>query len=140
VLKLDTKIVLATSDIYKAVIKDLLPTPQRSHYLFNLRDLAKVIFGVCQVDKDRVSTPDQLTRLWVHEVLRVFGDRLINDEDKKFLLRSIRGVFTRDFNLNFDNVFTYLDQIDPVTRKGDGKVDTLEEMSRLVWSDIISVT
>ena len=49
-------------------------------------------------------------------------------------------MYAKDFNLNFDNVFAYLDTIDPYTRKGDGKIDTLEEINKLVWSDIMSVT
>lgn len=60
-------------------MSELLPTPAKSHYLFNLRDFAKVIFGICMSDKDKVPNPETLARLFVHEIWRVFADRLIND-------------------------------------------------------------
>ena len=37
--------VTATLEVYGTVCKDLLPTPAKSHYTFNLRDLAKVFQG-----------------------------------------------------------------------------------------------
>jgi len=42
-------IVAASVEIYRAVSRELLPTPSKSHYLFNTRDLAKVVLGVMQV-------------------------------------------------------------------------------------------
>jgi hypothetical protein len=41
--------VVASVEIYRAVCRELLPTPSKSHYLFNTRDLAKIVLGAMQV-------------------------------------------------------------------------------------------
>jgi hypothetical protein len=37
----------ATLDVYESVQKQLLPTPTKSHYTFNLRDVSKVFQVSC---------------------------------------------------------------------------------------------
>lgn len=41
-------IVVASITMYERISQELLPTPQKSHYVFNLRDLSKCIQGVLQ--------------------------------------------------------------------------------------------
>lgn len=111
VQKFSSKIITGTLDIYKQAVSELLPTPAKSHYLFNLRDFAKVIFGICMSDKDKVPTPEVMARLFVHEIWRVFSDRLVNDDDRLYLLEEVRKVVAR-MSLNFDNIFAHLDKPD----------------------------
>ncbi|CAN0221029.1 unnamed protein product [Ectocarpus sp. 6 AP-2014] len=75
-------IVAATVGMYNTILADLRPTPAKSHYTYNLRDLSKVFQGMLMMDHRRVSTAADLARVWVHETRRVFADRLISYEDK----------------------------------------------------------
>lgn len=74
-------------EVYGAVCSSLLPTPSKSHYCFNFRDLSRVLAGVLSIAPAACGgdVPAALTRLWVHEVQRVFGDRLVCEEDRSWL-------------------------------------------------------
>lgn len=43
---LDKKIVMTTLKVYSQIEQELRPTPDRTHYTFNLRDLARVFQGL----------------------------------------------------------------------------------------------
>ncbi|KAH8062371.1 dynein light chain binding protein [Aureococcus anophagefferens] len=74
-------VVDATILIYNTILSDLRPTPAKSHYQFNLRDISKVFQGVLMVTARNVKTARDFVRLFTHENQRIFGDRLINAED-----------------------------------------------------------
>lgn len=46
------KLVLATVGLYRSAISNLAPTPAKSHYLFNLRDVSKVTNGILMFRKE----------------------------------------------------------------------------------------
>ena len=48
---LSDKIVISTIQIYNIIksSKELLPTPAKSHYIYNLRDISKVFQGIARV-------------------------------------------------------------------------------------------
>ena len=73
---------LATLNLYNAISENFLPTPTRSHYAFNMRDISKVIQGIYIFDKFYCDSKLTIYRLWVHECLRVFHDRLISPDDR----------------------------------------------------------
>jgi dynein heavy chain len=53
-LNLGDKLMTASIEVYKTVCAQLLPTPSKSHYTFNLRDLSKVFQGVLMVESKKV--------------------------------------------------------------------------------------
>ncbi|XP_004437259.1 PREDICTED: dynein heavy chain 6, axonemal [Ceratotherium simum simum] len=79
-----SNIVEASVEIYNRMSVDLLPTPAKSHYVFNLRDLSKCVQGILQCDPGTIREEIQIFRLFCHECQRVFHDRLINNEDKHY--------------------------------------------------------
>ena len=89
---LASPIVSAATEIYERIAVDLLPTPAKSHYVFNLRDLSKCIQGTLQADPGTTRENLQILRLFYHECLRVFHDRLVNKEDKSYFYFLMRDV------------------------------------------------
>ena len=81
--------------MYNRVKKELLPTPKKSHYTFNLRDINKVFQGVCSASQKFCAEPLQIVKLWFHENMRVFHDRLINSEDRSYLVGILKDQFPR---------------------------------------------
>lgn len=81
-------ILSATTEVYRKAIDKFLPIPSKSHYCFNLRDYSRVISGILLVPATRIKEPEKLIRLWIHEIYRVFHDRLVepNDREELFLM------------------------------------------------------
>eukprot|EP00796_Vickermania_ingenoplastis_P003819 gene3823-2705_t len=91
---------------WEAIGKRMLPTPDKFHYFFNLRDLSAITQGVMlagmYADPDRpekraqstpwdtVSDPVILLRIWKHECCRVFSDKLNSVNDKKWFDQHIQ--------------------------------------------------
>jgi dynein heavy chain len=76
------KMVEATISVFDFAKEELRPTPAKSHYLFNLRDVSRVIQGIMMIKLNNTShNMGKLVRLWVHENVRVFSDRLIQQKD-----------------------------------------------------------
>eukprot|EP00826_Nyctotherus_ovalis_P027355 TRINITY_DN21381_c0_g2_i1.p2 TRINITY_DN21381_c0_g2~~TRINITY_DN21381_c0_g2_i1.p2 ORF type:complete len:107 (+),score=29.88 TRINITY_DN21381_c0_g2_i1:194-514(+) len=57
--------------------------------MFNMRDVAKVFQGIMMTRPQSVPNGEVLTRLWVHEMCRVFYDRLSSAEDKEWVGRLV---------------------------------------------------
>ncbi|GCB71828.1 hypothetical protein scyTo_0001714 [Scyliorhinus torazame] len=95
-------IVEAAVEIYHRMSVDLLPTPAKSHYVFNLRDLSKCIQGILQCNPGTVRTDQQIFRLFCHECQRVFHDRLINNEDKHYFINMLCELSGKHFSAQLE--------------------------------------
>ncbi len=90
-------LVKATISLYNTILDELRPTPTKPHYTFNMRDISKVFQGMLMCERRKVTTAVGLARLWINENSCVFGDRLINDDDKNWLRKNVEDkmeVFT----------------------------------------------
>ncbi|XP_062864847.1 dynein axonemal heavy chain 6 isoform X2 [Trichomycterus rosablanca] len=98
-------IVDAAVEIYHRMSLDLLPTPAKSHYVFNLRDLSKCVQGMLQCEPGTVQDQNQIFRLFCHECQRVFHDRLVNNEDKTYFNTMICEMASKYFGINLESSY-----------------------------------
>ncbi|XP_005102124.3 dynein heavy chain 1, axonemal [Aplysia californica] len=100
------QLVWTTISMYNIVQTQMLPTPAKSHYTFNMRDLSKVFQGILMGDHAENKKVEDILRLWYHESCRVFQDRLINDEDRQLFENVLRQKMKEDFHVDFESVVT----------------------------------
>uniref|UniRef100_A0A5K3FBS4 AAA domain-containing protein n=1 Tax=Mesocestoides corti TaxID=53468 RepID=A0A5K3FBS4_MESCO len=81
----------ATLNVYSFLQQKLRPTPVKFHCIFSLRDLSRVCCGLCRASPHRFTTLAQFVRLWRHEVLRVFVDRLSTNGDRRLVQSKIQS-------------------------------------------------
>ncbi|CAG5057893.1 unnamed protein product [Parnassius apollo] len=91
-------------EVFSSLVDELLPTPTKSHYTFNLRDLSKVFQGILMMDPQAIEDEDQVIRLWYHEHLRVYQDRLVNDEDRQWFIRLLNKKIQTEFGKKPDDI------------------------------------
>lgn len=96
-------------------MENLLPTPAKSHYTFNLRDFSRVIQGCLLLKKESLENKCTTIRLFVHEVFRVYYDRLVDDKDRAWLYQLMSSILKDHFKESFDQVFDHLKKGDKVS-------------------------
>eukprot|EP00698_Gefionella_okellyi_P007648 TRINITY_DN186_c0_g2_i1.p1 TRINITY_DN186_c0_g2~~TRINITY_DN186_c0_g2_i1.p1 ORF type:complete len:2597 (+),score=793.21 TRINITY_DN186_c0_g2_i1:164-7954(+) len=96
-----SQIVDASVIVYQRITAELLPTPAKSHYTFNLRDLSKVVQGMLQIRPKNCPDKDTLLLLWCHEAARVFQDRLIDDKDKDWFNALLREMLSKQMGVSW---------------------------------------
>lgn len=99
------EIVLGTLYIYTEARRILKPIPSKCHYVFNVRDFSRVIQGVLLSVPEATEGIDAMRRLWAHEILRVYGDRLIDPIDRQWLFQSICLATENELHTNIDDLF-----------------------------------
>ena len=75
-------IIKSTIELYQDITNQLLPIPAKSHYTFNLRDISKIFQGILMCNSSIAKNKEIYTKLWIHESMRCFHDRLIDNNDR----------------------------------------------------------
>ncbi|KAG6966781.1 hypothetical protein JG688_00006600 [Phytophthora aleatoria] len=142
---LGVPLVSATIQLYQNVLEQFLPTPANCHYLFNLRDMARVIQGLLLSDKHTVASRDGMLRLWMHESLRVFSDRLTSYEDRQSFKRKLDDLLGVHFQTDWGRLlssapeqlkengplFTYIFSTTPGSDEGSARYAEVMDMKML---------
>jgi dynein heavy chain len=81
VMKIQAKIVDAAVKVHLKTAGSFLPTAVKFHYLFNLRDLSNVFQGMAFAAAGSFKTPIQMVRLLMHEMTRVYSDKMTEFPD-----------------------------------------------------------
>ncbi|GAB0094584.1 Dynein heavy chain [Sergentomyia squamirostris] len=98
-------IVAATLNVYRIACKSLRPTPQNSHYIFNLRDISRVISGCSLLRKESVDSKKIFSKIWFHETMRTFCDRLTDARDRQWIFSKIASTAEEQFGEKFSTIF-----------------------------------
>lgn len=74
------------------------------HYRQFFINFKGVLLSVPETTEDLLS----MKRLWVHEVLRVYYDRLVDDNDRDWLFETLHVVVKKELNEDLDVMFKHL--------------------------------
>lgn len=127
-----TQIVMATMQIYTDIIDRLKPTPKTPHYCFNLRDIIRLCVGCSLLKKESVENKKMFVKIWFHEALRVFTDRLLEVDEKKWVYDKL----TEQIN---DTSGTFKDSMEIVfeTYVHDTGVVTINSIKNLIFGSYL---
>lgn len=88
--------------MYYRILINILPTPSKVHYIFNLRDLAKLAQGLMQASPMNITNQERLAILFSHECLRVFSDRLVTEYDREIFSKHLNTTINCYFKINLN--------------------------------------
>lgn len=141
------QIVNATLNIYGIVSRELRPTPAKSHYIFNVRDIAKVCLGCSLLRKESVDNKKIFAKIWFHETMRVFYDRLVDDADRSWFFVRISNSIRDFFHDKIDVLFENQQQQQQQQQEKDNEVTTgtrsesitLDSVNKLIFGSYLDL-
>lgn len=81
VSSISPNLIKASLATHKEVSEAFRKTAANFHYEFSIRHLSNVCQGILMSKPVNFVHPERLVALWLHETERVYGDRLVSQED-----------------------------------------------------------
>ncbi|KAI9175897.1 hypothetical protein H9P43_006261 [Blastocladiella emersonii ATCC 22665] len=98
------RLVGASIHVYNTLRQELLPTPSKSHYTYNLRDLSKIFQGMLMAEQKTIESTSDMVLLWLHESQRVFADRLVDANDRTWFKALVKRTLASSLDVQWDDV------------------------------------
>ncbi|XP_066590873.1 dynein axonemal heavy chain 1-like [Prorops nasuta] len=124
-------VVHATLNVFATIRQALLPTPDKSHYTFNLRDLSKVFQGILMADPTKMASREKLFLLWYHENTRVYSDRLVDEADRHWFDQLLRIISKEKLDLDLNKVIRSEILFYGDLMGGTGQYDEMDDVEKL---------
>ncbi|XP_055846761.1 dynein heavy chain, cytoplasmic isoform X3 [Episyrphus balteatus] len=78
--------------------QDRFTQDMQPHYVYSPREMTRWVRGICEAIRPLDSLPvEGLVRLWAHEALRLFQDRLVEDSERRWTNENIDMVALKHF-------------------------------------------
>ncbi|KAL3272215.1 hypothetical protein HHI36_022697, partial [Cryptolaemus montrouzieri] len=93
-------------NVYKFCLTNFKSSPLKFSYCYNIWDFMKVLRGLFVLKKESSDANKKIhSKIWMHECLRVFGDRVCGDDEKEILLDKIVEIYEHNFKESFADTF-----------------------------------
>ncbi|KAF7264125.1 hypothetical protein GWI33_000606 [Rhynchophorus ferrugineus] len=101
-----SQMVNATWTVFESIRNRLKPSPSQAHYVFDLFSFSNVMNGCSFLKKETYDANKKVyVKLWMHEMMRVFGDRL-EKADFQWLMSEMEGAVRENFPDDLEEVFS----------------------------------
>lgn len=78
--------------------QDRFTQDMQPHYVYSPREMTRWVRGICEAIRPLDNLPvEGLVRLWAHEALRLFQDRLVDESERRWTNENIDVVATKHF-------------------------------------------
>eukprot|EP00792_Barthelona_sp_PAP020_P009043 TRINITY_DN3265_c0_g6_i1.p1 TRINITY_DN3265_c0_g6~~TRINITY_DN3265_c0_g6_i1.p1 ORF type:complete len:3839 (+),score=1299.73 TRINITY_DN3265_c0_g6_i1:669-11519(+) len=108
---------------HNVIEKSFLPTAIKFHYKFNFREIFRVFEGLLNINKNHMKSETighDLVKLFYHELSRVYGDRLVDEDDQKKFTQCVEKNLEEFFPKKIcDELAIVIDEQHPILSEKD---------------------
>lgn len=121
------QMISATLRTFNAIILRLKPTPTKSFYRFNIRDIARICNGCALLRKESVDNKKIFAKIWFHESMREFHDRLIDSDERVWLFDKLCDQIRDTFKDSVEQI------LETQVSDNSSSVVTIEDANRILF-------
>jgi dynein heavy chain len=90
-------LVTAILQVHQKVSAKFKKSAVNFHYEFNIRHITGVFQGVLMSSTEKFKEPEKVVKLWIHECERIYGDRLVTQQDLNTFRIEIGDIVKKNF-------------------------------------------